>query len=309
MVLAVALDEVHQNRKRDPSGYTQTRFFGSRDNPELPLANYNEQVPGYFSSTHFHVVDQFQVVLDGKGTIGRHHLAPYCIHFSRAYTPYGPLIADRDTGLKFFVLRPRPDTGSMRVPDEQELLDRVPNREPWQVTRQVAFPPAASGAAIAETLLQPVPGIEDDGGLAAYTLCMKPNAQVQAPDPSHCDGQYLVVLKGSLLHEGKEYPAPALLFVWPEEGPISIRAGAQGLDAMVLDFPRRRTQAEHALPTVQAAAGLKKWQCELCAFCYDEALGMPEEGIAPGTRWQDVPDTWSCPDCSASKADFQMIEI
>ena len=42
----------------------------------------------------------------------------------------------------------------------------------------------------------------------------------------------------------------------------------------------------------------------LCAFIYDEAAGMPDEGIAPGTRWADVPETWTCPDCSASKADF-----
>ena len=34
---------------------------------------------------------------------------------------------------------------------------------------------------------------------------------------------------------------------------------------------------------------------------------MPGEGIAPGTRWQDVPETWGCPDCSASKGDFQMM--
>ena len=36
---------------------------------------------------------------------------------------------------------------------------------------------------------------------------------------------------------------------------------------------------------------------------------MPEEGIAPGTRWADVPDTFGCPDCSAKKADFEMIEL
>ena len=36
---------------------------------------------------------------------------------------------------------------------------------------------------------------------------------------------------------------------------------------------------------------------------------MPEEGIPAGTRWQDVPDAWSCPDCSSSKSDFQMVEV
>ncbi|MCE9639003.1 MAG: rubredoxin [Betaproteobacteria bacterium] len=44
----------------------------------------------------------------------------------------------------------------------------------------------------------------------------------------------------------------------------------------------------------------------LCAFTYDESKGMPDEGVAAGTRWEDVPETWTCPDCSASKSDFQM---
>ena len=47
----------------------------------------------------------------------------------------------------------------------------------------------------------------------------------------------------------------------------------------------------------------------LCSFVYDEAAGWPEEGIPPGTRWEDVPETWNCPDCSARKSDFEMIEI
>ncbi|HEV7391837.1 MAG TPA: rubredoxin [Burkholderiales bacterium] len=50
-------------------------------------------------------------------------------------------------------------------------------------------------------------------------------------------------------------------------------------------------------------------QCALCAFVYDEEAGMPDEGIPPRTRWEDVPETWSCPDCSATKREFYMIEI
>jgi rubredoxin len=54
---------------------------------------------------------------------------------------------------------------------------------------------------------------------------------------------------------------------------------------------------------------LRKWMCVVCGFIYDEAEGLPDEGIAPGTRWADVPDTWTCPDCGATKEDFEMIEI
>ncbi len=54
---------------------------------------------------------------------------------------------------------------------------------------------------------------------------------------------------------------------------------------------------------------MKTWQCIVCAYIYDEAQGDPEHGIAPGTRWEDVPDNWACPDCGVSKIDFEMIEF
>ena len=58
-----------------------------------------------------------------------------------------------------------------------------------------------------------------------------------------------------------------------------------------------------------SATTYKRWRCITCGFTYDEALGLPADGIPPGTRWEDVPDTWTCPDCSAPKADFEMVEI
>jgi len=41
---------------------------------------------------------------------------------------------------------------------------------------------------------------------------------------------------------------------------------------------------------------------------YDEESGLPADGIAPGTRWEDIPDDWTCPECSASKGDFILME-
>jgi rubredoxin len=54
---------------------------------------------------------------------------------------------------------------------------------------------------------------------------------------------------------------------------------------------------------------LRKWMCVVCGYIYDEAIGVPDEGIAPGTRWEDVPDAWTCPDCGTTKDDFEMIEL
>ena len=54
---------------------------------------------------------------------------------------------------------------------------------------------------------------------------------------------------------------------------------------------------------------MKKWECVVCGWIYDEEAGAPEEGIPPGTRWEDVPDDFICPDCGVGKEDFEMVEI
>ena len=54
---------------------------------------------------------------------------------------------------------------------------------------------------------------------------------------------------------------------------------------------------------------MKRWECLVCGFIYDEAEGWPEDGIAAGTRWQDIPEEWLSPDCGIGKSDFEMIEI
>ena len=53
---------------------------------------------------------------------------------------------------------------------------------------------------------------------------------------------------------------------------------------------------------------MKRWVCVFCGFVYDEAAGMPEHGVAPGTRWEDVPEDLCCPDCGNEKSAFRMEE-
>lgn len=54
---------------------------------------------------------------------------------------------------------------------------------------------------------------------------------------------------------------------------------------------------------------MKKWECIVCGFIYDQELGLPEENIPAGTSWDDIPDDWECPECGVSKEDFEMVEI
>jgi len=55
--------------------------------------------------------------------------------------------------------------------------------------------------------------------------------------------------------------------------------------------------------------GLKQWVCVICGWVYDEAAGAPGDGLAPGTRWADVPDDWRCPLCDVGKVDFALVEF
>ncbi|WP_426304482.1 rubredoxin [Acidovorax facilis] len=54
---------------------------------------------------------------------------------------------------------------------------------------------------------------------------------------------------------------------------------------------------------------MKIYMCVVCGWIYDEAAGLPDDGIAPGTLWADVPDDWRCPECNVGKADFVLCEV
>ena len=307
MSLVVAIDEVEadqrRNNPRSKPGSAHIDFIkSSKDTPNSPAAYLVEHAPGRWSSAHYHAQDQFQIVVDGNGKLGRHDLAPYVVHFARAYTPYGPLVSDPASGWGFITLRTRYDPGAQHLPAAHEKLRQIPDRRPWQISKKVNFPSPGGGVS-----LQRIPGIKDDQGLYACALSMAPSTTMIAPDPGGGDGQFVLVVKGSLLHEDRERKALAIVFVKSEERAFEIHAGPQGLEGLILNFPKAGSHAMEAV--LSTAAGFRRWQCALCAFAYDEALGLPDEGIPAGTRWEDVPETWTCPDCSAGKSDFEMVLV
>ncbi|CAM2183520.1 Rubredoxin [Paraburkholderia sacchari] len=81
---------------------------------------------------------------------------------------------------------------------------------------------------------------------------------------------------------------------------------------VALDTPRE-PQADAPIATAahatQADQAFKQWVCVICGWVYDEAAGAPDDGLAPGTRWADVPDDWRCPLCDVGKEDFALVEF
>lgn len=51
-----------------------------------------------------------------------------------------------------------------------------------------------------------------------------------------------------------------------------------------------------------------KYRCLLCGYIYDPAVGDPDNGVEPGTAFEDIPDTWVCPECGAAKDQFEPVE-
>jgi len=50
---------------------------------------------------------------------------------------------------------------------------------------------------------------------------------------------------------------------------------------------------------------MTKYECQVCGYIYDPAVGDPDNGVPPGTKFEDLPEDWSCPICGASKDQFE----
>jgi rubredoxin len=311
MALVKAYEDVKETRKgRDlPNGHMawRTDFIKrAKEEPDGPIAFLAESTPKRVLRSHFHEVDQFQIIALGGGTLAKHKLAFGGIHFSRSFTPYGP-ITNGDQGIGFITLRAKrdPGAGAQFVPDLSDKLKAVKNRDPWQVTEMPTFKALASGENVS---VVPFAQMKDDRGLAGFGVTVRANTKSAAPAPT-VNGQYIIVTKGSLSYQGVEKKGLSVIWVGGDEKPFELQAGAEGLEAVVLNFPREDGGVSKSAVKADGKGELKAYQCLLCAVVYDEAVGMPEHGIAAGTRWADVPEDFGCPDCDAKKADFELIDF
>jgi rubredoxin len=52
---------------------------------------------------------------------------------------------------------------------------------------------------------------------------------------------------------------------------------------------------------------MEKWRCTVCGYIYDPKVGDPDNGVAGGTEFKDIPDSWVCPECGVPKSDFEKV--
>jgi rubredoxin len=53
---------------------------------------------------------------------------------------------------------------------------------------------------------------------------------------------------------------------------------------------------------------MEKYECTACGYIYDPAVGDPDNGVAPGTPFTEIPEDWVCPQCGVEKSLFQKME-
>jgi rubredoxin len=53
---------------------------------------------------------------------------------------------------------------------------------------------------------------------------------------------------------------------------------------------------------------MKKYVCDVCGYIYDPKTGDPGNNVQPGTAFEDIPDSWTCPECGAPKSDFSPVD-
>jgi hypothetical protein len=232
MAHLIALDQVRDGRFESggaEGGVWQTFFLRPPAGSVDPQAFLVEYRPGRTLVTHFHDSDEFQLVVAGGGTLGRHVLRPGTLHFARAYTPYGPIVAG-DSGLAFLTLRARRDSlGPQKLPERRAQLESHADRQRWQATDELPPRSDANG-------LVPLSGLQGPPGLLACCIDLAAGATLQAP-PASDDGQFVVLLAGLLQEDAREVAALSLAFVRQGDSPLPAVAGADGARVLCLGFP------------------------------------------------------------------------
>lgn len=192
------------------------------------------QPPNAITPAHFHEPNQFQVFVGGGGRIGAQSAAPLAVQYANGHTPYGPIVAG-DQGVCYFTLRQRWDPGAKYLPKAVELLKSGNQRRRIKGGIGVAEDAerlSRAGAAM-ETVLAP-----EADGLAAWMWRLGAGATAMLPSPGSGGGQYLIVAGGSLIAEGRSLGRLSTVFVSAEEAAFEVHSGDDGLDLLVLQFPR-----------------------------------------------------------------------
>ena len=302
MILAqsLAAARIQRTQRVLPDGlaiWVSRVFPASGVTPEMPMASFVEQLAHTIIPTHFHAVNQFQVVVEGQGTLGKRTVHPWTVHYTNGFTGYGPLCAAA-AGMAFFTLRNRWDAGARYFPAGQAFMQPAPKRH--HLVDPLVLSSAAALYSRQHATCDPVLAQEDDG-LATWFLRLGPNMRMHAPDPALGGGQYLLVAGGTLYHDGAIWPRLSCLYVSTDTGPFVLQSGAEGLEILLLQFPvaeasaaqtgamsRTRGRAPHSAETGNTAGPRPSGGRGKPAMAHPEHVALVQQGVTAIAAWREA---------------------
>jgi hypothetical protein len=231
---------------RDGAAETWRSDFTERK-AEVPQVILVEQPqPDSQILPHYHAIDQFQVFLDGEGRLASHAIAPVSIHYTNAYTGYGPIVAGK-TGMAYYVMRPGLDVMGpqhLHLPEARRNLK--PGKKRFMLTENVRV--KSSGelrtlSAIETEHVIEVPAGDPDQGIFAHLVSIGPDRDYTGQDPALGGGQVMMVLQGSMRFNGEALGLRATIAVTREEKAITIHSGADGTQILYMQYPLRTESA------------------------------------------------------------------
>jgi hypothetical protein len=239
MQVASYADKVGGRFKRG-RGWKVNIFGQNSDVPTEDLQAFRIDMSAHMVlDPHLHIVDQFQVFIDGAGKIGPNRAEIVTAHYADHHTAYGPLVAGPQ-GMSYLTLRPKTDAGMIKVasPDIRSHLQPTKRRHRTSEPVTLSIEPVMQHLeeVVVESIFEEKPG--DDGmGVLVYRLGQ--GMSVTGPSTEGTGGYYVIVMNGAIsVGEGILGPW-SLVFVSPGELPPTVVAGDQGAEVMVTIFPAR----------------------------------------------------------------------
>ncbi|MFC6337579.1 hypothetical protein GIR22_23575 [Pseudomonas sp. CCM 7891] len=235
---AIHYAEKEPDRFKRGRGWKVNLFGQNSDVPAKDLQAFridmsaNMQLDG-----HFHIVDQFQIFIAGSGTIGRHNASMVTAHYADHHTGYGPLIAG-DQGMSYLTLRSKTDAGLVKLstPNVREQLKPTKRRHRVSSHVVLSIPPVLAHieAPIIHTVMEEKDG---DDGMTVKVVRLGANMETSAPAPANTGGYYIIVMNGSIVHQGDAYEPWSLLWVCHDDEAPMLRSGEKGAEVMISVFP------------------------------------------------------------------------
>jgi hypothetical protein len=210
------------------------------DDIVYPMAFLVEKDAAAVVKPHFHQADQYQVVVQGSGRLGIHDIATVAVHYTDAYSAYGPIIA-ADEGVSWFTLRNAWDPGARYMPAHRQQLREARARYQHRESTCGPLPPLSEAELAVLTSASGVPVIEETkDGLGTWRYTVPVLGSVTGPEPSTGGGQFWLVTGGSAaVPGGALLPVNSCIFVGPDDLAAELTAGPLGADLLCMQFPKR----------------------------------------------------------------------